>query len=197
MKLYFDIGTPKGHDTVIDGKEIELVPKLVSLSIQKGSLGGSLIHATVEGYGPISASETWANAGIDLTVNSTGGSLCASVVVKANGIVECQTNPIAVAARSMISLHLNKYGHAYSCNGADRSLCEYETSSTEFPAVTAIDNTVGNQIVFTGTGFFTSNYLARASYGGSHADSVTIDSATQATATWNFGLPPLNEAIVP
>ena len=130
MKLYFDVGTPKGHDTVIDGKVIELVPKLVSLSIQSGSLGGSLIHATVEGFGNISASETWANSGIDLVVNSTRDPLCASIVVKPNSIVECMTKPITVAASSLISLHLNKYGHAYACDGSDRAKCEYETSST-------------------------------------------------------------------
>ena len=144
MRLYFDVGTPKGHDTVIDDKVIELIPKLISLSIQKGSLGGSLIHATVEGFGNISNSESWANSGIDIVVNSTGDQLCASIVVKPNSIVECMTRPITVAESSLISLHLNKYGHAYACNGSDMTLCEYETSSNEFPAVTAIDNTVGN-----------------------------------------------------
>lgn len=51
MKLYFDVGTPKGHDTVIDGNYLVLEPKLVSLSISEGSAGGSLIKARVEGFG--------------------------------------------------------------------------------------------------------------------------------------------------
>jgi hypothetical protein len=50
---------------------------------------------------------------------------------------------------------------------------------------------VSNKIVFSGTDFFTADYVANASYGGAHADSITIDSAGQVTATWTFGLPPL------
>jgi hypothetical protein len=34
MTLYFDVGTPKGHDTVIETATFELVPKLISLSVQ-------------------------------------------------------------------------------------------------------------------------------------------------------------------
>jgi hypothetical protein len=33
MKVYFDVGTPAGHDTVIDGVSLELVPKLISVSV--------------------------------------------------------------------------------------------------------------------------------------------------------------------
>ena len=43
MKLYFDVGTPKGHDTVIDGTVLKLVPKLISISETSGSVGGSII----------------------------------------------------------------------------------------------------------------------------------------------------------
>jgi hypothetical protein len=53
------------------------------------------------------------------------------------------------------------------------------------------------QIVFTGTDFFTADFTAGASFGGVDADSVTVDSATQATATWNLGLPVVTAATVP
>ena len=68
-----------------------------------------------------------------------------------------------------------------------------------FPTVTSITNTVSGQIVFTGTNFFTAaqNFTASASYGGAMADSVTVDSATQVTAQWNYGLPPIGQSIVP
>jgi hypothetical protein len=46
------------------------------------------------------------------------------------------------------------------------------------PAFTAIDNSVSNTVVFTGTDFFTNNYVANVSYGGAVADTVTVDSAT-------------------
>jgi len=48
-----------------------------------------------------------------------------------------------------------------------------------------------------GSDFYTSGYLANASYGGATADQVTIDSATQVTATWTYGLPPLDLDTVP
>ena len=51
MILYFDVGTPKGHDTIIANATFELLPKLISLSIQEGSIGGSIIKARVEGMG--------------------------------------------------------------------------------------------------------------------------------------------------
>jgi hypothetical protein len=50
--------------------------------------------------------------------------------------------------------------------------------------------------VFTGTSFYTSGYLANAAYGGADADEVTIDSETQVTAIWNYGLPPLGEEVL-
>lgn len=49
MKLYFDVGVPKGNELLIP--EIELTPKLVSFSVQTGSPGGSLIIANVQGVG--------------------------------------------------------------------------------------------------------------------------------------------------
>lgn len=54
-----------------------------------------------------------------------------------------------------------------------------------------------NVIVFTGTNFFTSGYTANVSYAGVVADTVTVDSATQVTATWSMGMPPLGLAYVP
>ena len=47
----------------------------------------------------------------------------------------------------------------------------------------------GDTLVFTGSNFFTSDYSAGASFMAVEADSVTIDSDTQATATWSLGVP--------
>jgi len=47
----------------------------------------------------------------------------------------------------------------------------------------------GDTLVFTGLNFFTSGYSAKASFMGIEADSVTIDSETQVTATWSLGVP--------
>lgn len=78
------------------------------------------------------------------------------------------------------------------------NLCKYkQVEGGSFPVVTSLLNPVSNKISFVGTNFFTTGYLANASYGGAFADQVTIDSATQVTATWTYGLPPLNVDEVP
>jgi len=47
----------------------------------------------------------------------------------------------------------------------------------------------GNTLVFTGTNFYTVGYKATGSYREIAADKVVIDSATQATLTWDSGVP--------
>lgn len=49
MKLYFDVGVPEGHKKVEDG--LVLTPKLVSISPSSGSVGGTVVTATVPGVG--------------------------------------------------------------------------------------------------------------------------------------------------
>lgn len=55
------------------------------------------------------------------------------------------------------------------------------------PAVDSVAKT-GSTIVFTGTDFITTGN-ASASFAGVAANSVVVDSATQATATWTLGVP--------
>jgi hypothetical protein len=63
INLYFDVGLPKGYNTVIQGKTLTLEPKLVSVSPNEGSVGGSLIIARLEGLGPLSdSSQTYWDA---------------------------------------------------------------------------------------------------------------------------------------
>lgn len=95
-------------------------------------------------------------------------------------------------------MHLYDNRHAYACEGSDASLCNYEqTSNGSFPAFTAVDNSVSNTVVFTGTNFFTRGFVANSSYGGVDADTVTVDSATQVTAVWTLGMPPLGQDLIP
>lgn len=47
----------------------------------------------------------------------------------------------------------------------------------------------GDSLVFTGLNFFVSDYSAGASFMDIEADSVTIDSDVQVTATWDKGVP--------
>jgi hypothetical protein len=50
--------------------------------------------------------------------------------------------------------------------------------------------------VFTGTNFDIADFTASATFAGISADSVVIDSATQATASFNLGVPIANESPV-
>jgi hypothetical protein len=45
------VGIPKGHDTVIVGKEFKITPKFLSISPNEGSIGGSVLIAKVPGLG--------------------------------------------------------------------------------------------------------------------------------------------------
>jgi len=44
----------------------------------------------------------------------------------------------------------------------------------------------------TGTDFFTTDYYANVSFATIKADTVSVDSATQVTAAWSKGLPPMD-----
>jgi hypothetical protein len=45
------------------------------------------------------------------------------------------------------------------------------------------------QMIFTGTNFFTADYTASVTYISLNAATVTIDSDSQVTATWTYGVP--------
>lgn len=62
--------------------------------------------------------------------------------------------------------------------------------------VTSSDSSGDSSIVFTGTNFDITDFTASATFAGISADSVVIDSATQATASFNLGVPFANESPV-
>lgn len=98
MKIYFDVGTPIGHDTVVDGKSFVLSPKLVSLSPNVGSVGGSVLVAQLEGLGEITSSTLSG----DLIDMATGSSICQSFKVRSYGVVECLTIPGVINTGTVI-----------------------------------------------------------------------------------------------
>lgn len=104
-----------------------------------------------------------------------------------------------IAAGTVIGAKSYESSESISCyNSANSALCQYQQVETDtFPVVSSISNAVSNQIVFTGTNFYTTGYAANSSYGGAYADSISIDSATQVTATWTYGLPPMTDALMP
>lgn len=95
MNVYFDVGLPAGYADVIQTKSFTLEPKLVSISPNVGSVGGSVLRARVEGLGPLSNSTDayWAAHGGTLVDNSTNSDICASVNIVSYGVIECVTKP--------------------------------------------------------------------------------------------------------
>ena len=189
MMVYFDVGLPEGYNTVIVGKTFTLEPRLVSVSPNVGSVGGSVLMAKIEGLGPLlnTSDAYWKLHGGTLVDNSNGADLCESVVVYNYSNIACTTKPGVVTNGTLIGAKSFESNSIQACNdtATNGTACLYEALTTgTFPTVTSISNTVSGQIVFTGTNFFTAaqNYTASASYGGALADSVTVDSATQVTA---------------
>jgi hypothetical protein len=78
--LYFDQGLPKNHSLVQTA--FSLSPKLVSITPTSGSIGGTLITATVPG--------ATVSDQIDL-VDDAGVSICETSTVVSYGIVKCKT----------------------------------------------------------------------------------------------------------
>lgn len=130
--------------------------------------------------------------------DATGANICKKVIVNTYGDVDCITIPGAISDGTVIGAKSYETNEKLACTNTDMNLCKYkQVEGGSFPVVTSLLNPVSNKISFVGTNFFTTGYLANASYGGAFADQVTIDSATQVTATWTFGLPPLNVDEVP
>lgn len=67
-----------------------------------------------------------------------------------------------------------------------------------FPNVTSIaESATPGQIIFTGENFYTGGFVANVEYAGIQADTVTIDSSTQVTASWNLGFPAVGTEVTP
>lgn len=104
INLYFDVGFPVGYDTVVRAQNLTLSPRLVSVSPNAGSIGGSLLIARLEGLGPLqNTSKAYWNAhGGTLINNATGENICKHVIVKNYGEVECVTLPGVINASTVI-----------------------------------------------------------------------------------------------
>lgn len=182
-KLYFDVGVP-ANSAAITAHGLKLEPKLVSLSVNEGSIGGSIITANVQGVGP-------STTGFDL-VDSSGKSICQKVSITSYGVVECHTIASEIAADTQVSAKLSST--TYTCSNTDTTQCQYKQLSTSgFPVVTSVDISTGS-MVFTGTGFYTSTYTANATFCNVYPDTLVVDSPTQVTAKWTLGIPPCGPA---
>jgi len=112
-KLYFDIGIPENH-AVVSNTTLVTEPKLVSISISEGSVGGSNITANIQGVGT-------ATSGLELVDSVSGSSLCTKLTVLSYGQVQCQTIAGELAAGTQFSVKLS--GSTYECANTDTTKC--------------------------------------------------------------------------
>jgi hypothetical protein len=84
-------------------------------------------------------------------------------------------------------------GMTYDCVNSDASACEYEQlTGGQFPQIDSFTFT-DSTIILTGSNFDLADFEATGTIMGVNADSVVIDSSTQATITFDLGVPIANE----
>lgn len=161
-KLYFDIGIPENH-AIVANATLVTEPKLVSLSISEGSVGGSNITANIQGVGT-------ATSGLELVDSVNGNSLCTKLTVLSYGKVQCQTIAGEIAAGTQFSVKLDS--STYECANTDITQCQYQQlEAGSYPKIAIADISSGD-LVLTGTGFFTAEYYANVSFATINADTV-------------------------
>lgn len=191
MKLYFDTGVSEGRDLL--KTQIDLTPKLVSLSTNTGSPGGSIIVANVEGVGPASKSLIK-----NIVFGTSNTELCEKFEIKTYGKIECHTNKITVPAASTMAIKMVKDSLVHACANSDTTKCQYkQVPEDPNPKTTAVALTDSGTVTFTGENYYTCGYNAVVTFGGIKADTVTISTAISLVATWNKGVPTVTAATVP
>ena len=184
MKLSFAEGKPEGH-LILDAG-VAITPRLVSITPNAGSVGGTTIIASVPGAG-------LSTQGLQIQ-NSAGSSICTALRVVAYGKVECDTKAEVLASGA---LKVVVGTESFACVDTAGTACNYEQSAAAvFPAVDSATLTA-TSIVFTGTNFLTTGHTAKSSLSGVSADTVVVDSTSQVTATWTLGTPFIPAALSP
>jgi hypothetical protein len=173
LKLLLPGGKPAGHEILDAG--FTLSEKLVSLVPSSGSVGGTTIIATVPGAGVDSN---------ELSLHIDGADICETKWVSAYGVLHCKTNKV-----EYIDTAVTLYVSDDQSENACITSCTYEQlTATASPATASVASTE-TTIVLTGSNYPTSAHTVSASFVGITADSVVVDSANQATATWTNGVP--------
>lgn len=106
------------------------------------------------------------------------------MTIPSYGVVQCLTLA-ATIADTTVQLSVN--GSAYTCQGLTGA-CDYQTSAL-MPVVSTVVKQDAYTLIFTGVGFTFPGFPAEVSFIGINADTVTVDSDTQVTATYTKGVP--------
>jgi len=181
LNLFFPVGIPKGHDKVKAGVTFE--PKFMMISPNSGTFGSTLITATVPGIG----SET-ATKDLDI-IDQTGRTICQDdVKILGYGIIQCWSR--LEEYKDAFEVRVKNGDNIYECVTENKEKCQYIQHNDEgtWPKISSLSMS-DNTLVYTGEAFYTAGYTVTASYKNILATSVVIDSDTQATATFEGGIP--------
>lgn len=134
---------------------VTISPKLVSITPNTGSVGGTTIQLLVPGITIDTQSVS--------VKSSSGTSICLFVRVTGYGKIECDTKKEEIIS-TVLKVSVGDTDH--ECEGNDASVCTYEQlTAGAFPSVSTA-TIVGSTIVFTGSNFFTSAHTASATFNG-------------------------------
>ena len=177
--IHLPSGHPAGTDDLNYATGIKLTPRIHSLSPNIGSIGGSLIFADVRGIGNMSTGVTLVSGTVDI---------CASVSIKKYGELQCLTKEKIAVADGPLSLKVGTT--IYACSGVN-SECNYQTSAS-FITVTDLRMSADLKtvtIVGTNLSAYAADFTGKFRFAGLMADSVTVNSDTEAVATFTNGIP--------
>ena len=161
---------------------ISVVPSLLTVSPSTGSAGGTLIHVTGSGFGPLTE-------GLNLVRTSSSTNLCETVTITGYGEFDCLTVTGVVEETDL----LNLVSSAGLISPVDAANVVYSQSETM--TVTAVEHSA-NSIVFTGTGFPTTGYTASGSYNSVTSSTFEVTSETSATIIFAEGGVPIGTDLV-
>jgi hypothetical protein len=115
LNLFFPVGIPEGHDLVRAGFTLE--PKLMMVTPNSGSNGGTLVQATVPGIGT-------STEDIDL-VDETGRTICREDAKAVEyGLVQCWTRRDKMETEFAVKLKVGDQTH--ECANDDKAKCNYK-----------------------------------------------------------------------
>jgi hypothetical protein len=188
LNLFFPVGLPAGHEIVRAG--ITLEPRFMMMTPNEGTPGSTLIRATVPGIGMSTPTKD-----LDL-VDAGGRTICRSntefnidIEIVEYGVVQCWSR--AEDYLDAFDARVKLGDNFYECVNSDTTKCQYkqDNSAETYPEFKTLAKGSDTTLVFTGTGFYTIGYDVTASYKNIMATSVVVDSETQATATFEGGIP--------
>lgn len=165
MELYFEDGTPEGHEIIVAGVAVD--PYYYLVSPNSGTYASTVVVMTIYGVGTSDADNI-------LILNSNNNQPCTTTEILKYSQVRCTTKTATYADYAMVV----RYDDVdTTCTNDDDTLCYYTQSVTDMPTVASITIDDATTMVITGEDFFT-DYDGSVVYNGVEADSVSVDSDT-------------------